>query len=310
MLAIINNILSNTTKNGKPYVVLDLFTEERKKINAKLWDTDKKDLSVKNHQIIDVNLIADDYNGRPSYVVLDYKLVEEKIDRSLFLPSLPEEKRVMYKGMFDGFVSQITVKKYVDLMSAFIADHGEKFMNWPASKVMHGAYLGGLFEHSVRVCAFSVSLAQQFGLMDGNKFSMDLIIVGSLLHDIGKMFTYDCQDGTIDYNEHEKLIGHPLFACMIIGSYQMKLKYKYLELLHVIASHMHKPEWGAVTTPKTFEADIVSYADEIEARASEFLRDDIDWQDKKAYSQARGDFIYRNSNAVQKSGKLLFKRKG
>jgi len=159
MLAIINNVLQNTTKTGKPYVVFDLYTEKRQKINAKLWDTEKNDLPLKNHDVIEVDLHEEEYNGKPSYIVTSYKAVNN-VDRKIFLPSISEEKKTMYTEMLDNIIAtHVTVKKYSDLLSAFFADYREKYLIWPASKVMHGAYLGGLLEHSVRVCNFAMSLA-------------------------------------------------------------------------------------------------------------------------------------------------------
>ena len=112
-------------------------------------------------------------------------------------------------------------------------------------------------------------------LYDYIKLDMDLIIFGSLLHDIGKTNDYK------DFDSIEKgetgilssgsyMVGHSYEGTHIVENYLEKYnledKFKY-QVLHMIGSHMKEfSEWGVLTSPKMLEVIVINYGDSMDAR--------------------------------------------
>ena len=294
--AIVANIMQHETKTGKPFLVLDLFTENREKINAKKWNTDKTDFNVNIYDTIECEIEETVYNNQPSYILHDYNVLDSKdIDKSLFIPSLKINEIENHKEYFNTAIFQLEESKYKRLMQCFVEDYAEKFFKAPSARKMHGNYIGGLLEHSCNVHKIAMNIAGMYNIDKTSKdFDISLISVGALLHDIGKIVTYGYDQGVIDYNKEEKTLGHTAVGMCMIYNYQCKLKANYTDLMHVIASHMNQIEWGAIQTPKILEATIVANADLMDARANIYYNDSINWdEDNKAWCDALRSFVYK-----------------
>ena len=88
-----------------------------------------------------------------------------------------------YEEKLQGFIRMVkTPALAMILKNIFQGEFLERFYKNPAGKQYHHAYLGGLLEHSVDVCQLALSMALTMDNVD-----KDLVIAGSLLHDIGKI---------------------------------------------------------------------------------------------------------------------------
>lgn len=80
------------------------------------------------------------------------------------------------------------------------------FFYAPASTKFHGAYKGGLFEHSFEVMRQLVQLTEKESLLWENPRSPYYI---GLLHDLCKVDQYDMSlDGKISWNPNQEFNGH------------------------------------------------------------------------------------------------------
>ena len=72
----------------------------------------------------------------------------------------------------------------------------------PAAKGMHHVYLGGLLEHSLALVKLVKTIVPLYG-----GINEDLLIVGALLHDVGKVHEMS-YERAFDYTDIGKLLGH------------------------------------------------------------------------------------------------------
>ena len=160
-------------------------------------------------------------------------------------------------------VSNLYLKKL--LASLFNEpDFREKFMNAPAAKKLHQAYRGGLAEHTINVANFCEAICRIYP-----QVNRDLLITTALLHDIGKIEEYKL-NGTIEYTDKGKLIGHIIIGTEIIDSKIKKINNfpEDLSLMvkHAILSHHGKFEFGSPKLPSTLPAVALFYADDTDAK--------------------------------------------
>ena len=142
------------------------------------------------------------------------------------------------------------------------------FCKAPASRSWHHGYLGGLLEHTVHVTTTCKEVASRRDDVD-----LSMLITGAIFHDLGKIDDYRF-DTVIDHTMSGKLLGHIMTGYHRLLTLIEKIpsfpEEKALRLCHIIASHHGKAEWGAPRPPKTIEAHIVHFADNMDAQVNGF----------------------------------------
>lgn len=137
----------------------------------------------------------------------------------------------------------------------------------PAAKGMHHAYAGGLLEHTLGVVRTAMALADLYPSLD-----RQALLAGAICHDLGKM--WELSSGlVIDYTTSGRLIGH---INIILEKIEPFLKKSGLEpelvehLKHLILSHHGLREFGSPCLPATAEAQVLHFADNIDAKINQF----------------------------------------
>ena len=105
----------------------------------------------------------------------------------------------------DPFYRKLLLKFFQD--EQFLAD----FQKAPAAKSMHHAYLGGLLEHSLAVAQLAEMIAGFYATLD-----RDLLVTGSLLHDIGKTKELLYDSFPFNYTDKGRLVGHLVLGVEMI----------------------------------------------------------------------------------------------
>lgn len=152
-------------------------------------------------------------------------------------------------------------------------DYKEKLIAKPSTESpRHHFFRGGLMYHSYCVTRNAIIIAELYDYLD---LDMDLIIFGSLLHDIGKTGHYkdfdlikDGERGILSSGDY--MVGHSYAGTHIVENYLTKYnlddQFKY-QALHMIGSHMKDyGECGTLISQKMLEVLIISYADSIDAK--------------------------------------------
>ena len=144
------------------------------------------------------------------------------------------------------------------------------FKDAPGGKLWHHNYIGGLLEHTLNV----TFAAERFALLYP-EVNRDLLITAGLLHDIGKIASYDYTK-FIDFTDEGRLVGHIVIGSQWVTRCNSKIdrfpKSLETELIHLILSHQGKLEHASPVVPMTLEGLILYYADELDSKANAFLR--------------------------------------
>ena len=81
-------------------------------------------------------------------------------------------------------------------------DIAQRYRRAPAAKQIHHAFLGGLLEHVLSLCALARMTAPHYPHVD-----CDLLLTGVVLHDIGKIYELNYERG-FSYSNEGQLLGH------------------------------------------------------------------------------------------------------
>ncbi|HPS31006.1 MAG TPA: HD domain-containing protein [bacterium] len=261
-------------KNGQRYMDVELF-DGVGSVNGKVWDLDHDvEEALQSGNVIKIlNGKVTKYQSVTQVVINDAGIVPpDKID-SECKGILPESK----------FSVEELDERWKDI-SSFLNETHKKLLDgfeksgkiWdlyttiPAGRSMHHACRRGLWEHSLNVAEIAAYIAEQYE----ERYNIDksLIILASLMHDIGKVFEFQLNPVTAmveRYSDRGKLLGHiymgttwieKLVSTVLPDDVDLKV-----ELLHIMLSHHGEYEFGSPKKPKTMEALIVSMCDNLDA---------------------------------------------
>jgi len=180
---------------------------------------------------------------------------------SRVLKTQPSKSEAELRAKLANFIEQIEsveLKKCVENL----LQENPFFYECPAAKRYHHAYKNGLLEHTIQIIDLAFGMMKTFD--NGIKINNDLIIVGSILHDIGKINCYKLVEGGIDVcptiSEQDHIINGVKLASKYIQSSEVD------QLIHIIASHHKEKHYGSPVSPISNEAWIISVTDDLSSK--------------------------------------------
>ncbi|MBI5235087.1 MAG: HD domain-containing protein [Deltaproteobacteria bacterium] len=257
------------SKTGKAYVNLRLM-DSTGSVEARIWDNaDALAALFQKDDVVSIKGYAVAYQGGIQLNVNSISAAPEgSYSVREFLPASTRAPEEMMADL-DAVIAGVGNPQIRALLEAIFtdADVRARFQTAPAAKVMHHPYLGGLLEHVLSICG----LASKVGSHYGKGVDVDLLICGAILHDIGKIYelTYS---KSFDYTDEGRLLGHITLGIALIDD-----KVKGIEkfdpallvlIKHMILSHHGHLEFGSPKRPKTTEALILYYLDDLDAKVN------------------------------------------
>lgn len=215
---------------------------------------------IKNAKAIYINGSVGTFNNKLK-IDIDYCETTNEIEN--MLPSLEEEKLETIKIKYKELKKQLNNPelKVLELVEERLED---KYFKAPGASRNHHAYLGGLAEHSVKMTLAALRIASVY--IDNVEIDLSLLILGGLVHDIGKIWENDFSSFPFTKTSKTQLIGgHIPIGLQFIGKICADVKYSKREVLeHIIAAHHDLKEWGTLIEARTIEACIIAKVDFID----------------------------------------------
>jgi 3'-5' exoribonuclease len=294
---LLSSISSREGKTGKPYLALTL-TDKSGQIDGRMWDDFAKLIDTCTAGCyIKVQGKLDKYNSKHQFIVTQMRpALANEIDTADFVPTSIYDIHTMAAEL-RGYVAAFKNLHLQRLVLSFLDDPklGPAFLEAPAAKRLHHAWIGGLLEHVLCLVRVLLSVAPFYPEADP-----DLLVTGAILHDMGKVRELSW-GSSFDYTLEGQLIGHisigqgllyekiaqldaeaaaklaadvpadsPLFTSTGVvpagadtEPFPPRLR---LLLEHMILSHHGKLEFGSPKLPMTPEAMLLSAMDDLEAK--------------------------------------------
>lgn len=285
---------------GSEYLELKL-SDASGDLKAFLWDVRaiEGDLeAIRADAFLWVKGSVTSYNGRLQMKLdkVRHAADAEVGDLSRFFPVSARPVPDMLAEL-DGLIASVRDPWIRPLLEALFigdADLRTAFAQAPAAKSMHHVYLGGLLEHSLSVAGMAERACGHY-----RGLNRDLVLAGVLLHDLGKTAELSYQR-SFGYTDAGNLLGHIVLeaewisrAAGRIPGFPEELR---LQILHIVLSHHGRLEFGSPVLPKTPEALLVHYLDDLDGKLEVMFRAQADEADGGAwspFSRALERMIYR-----------------
>jgi 3'-5' exoribonuclease len=239
-----------SSKNNARYMSISL-RDKTGVIEGKIWDrVDELAGLFERNDLVQVKGKSRLYQQKPQITITDIKRLDNELPLEEMRDFYPESEEGVehFKAQYRQFVSEMK-DPYLSRLFAVLEtrkDLQEKFFLFPASVGVHHVYMGGLLEHSVSMAKMGRFAAAAMG---GNA---DLVVAGSLLHDIGKVEELELKGG-FGYSDKGRLLGHIAIGVMIlkeliagVDGFPEDMAHV---LSHIIVSHHGVEEWGPRRNP-------------------------------------------------------------
>ena len=271
-LFLISLAQQNQARNGPYWRVV--FKDSSGSVEGKIWSPlSQQHPDLKAGNICEVRGRVVVYRERNEIAVDALRVLNEedaaRVNLGDFLPASSRDSESMLlelEALCRQNFSHGPWKKFYKLL---LKDEeiDSRLRTAPAAKAMHHAYAGGLLEHTLGVARTAMALADLYPSLD-----RQVLLAGAVCHDLGKM--WELSSGlVIDYTTRGRLIGH---ISIVLEKIEPFLKKSGLEpelaehLKHLVLSHHGTREFGSPCLPATAEAQVLHFADNIDAKINQF----------------------------------------
>ncbi len=272
------------TRANKPFVVLSLSNASGSIDSAPIWDEQMEwcagAVEGSVVQVIgEISTYGDDASRRRQLTITAPLRVLPPGDYNPehFLERVEYSTESMWSSI-DKMRGEFRSEKLRSAVDLFFADDEFRveFERTPGSVRGHHAKLGGLLLHVWEVASIARHTARTV-----KHANQDLVVAGALLHDIGKVQAYSISPKGFDHTTVGMLLGHVTLGALMFDRRLTASKLslsstQHNELLHMILSHHGSLEFGSPVQPMTAEAEIVHWADEASAKATDMIDEQSD----------------------------------
>ena len=253
-------------KSGELYLSL-LLGDRTGELDSKMWDNVADVIDTfERDDFVRVKGLMQVFHNRPQLTIHKLRRMDDsEVDYTDYFPSSARDPEEMWRELRE-VVAGVRHAHLKALLEAVLNDPevAQRYRRAPAAKSIHHAYLGGLIEHVLSLCAMAKLAAAHYPHVD-----LDLLLTGVILHDIGKIYELNYERG-ISYSTEGQLIGHIDIAMRMVGNTLRGLpdfppKLRTL-VEHMILSHHGHLEFGSPKLPQFPEALLLHYLDDMDSK--------------------------------------------
>ena len=284
----LETVASKLTREQKPYCELTM-ADSGDRMTLRVWSDHPNYKGCDSMQSGDFVEIAGEFYQHQQYGLDVRRWTTRALsaeERTQLLQG-PTELRARQAADWDYIVATtgaIRDPRLNALCAEFIAQHSARFRNTAAARTYHHARRGGLVEHTAQMMRVATAIGPLYPSLN-----LDLLVAGILFHDAGKLWeNYLPETGfSMPFDELGEMVGHIGIGLEVVNSLWRKILAEdrlrswselrpasddvRIHLLHLIAAHHGEMQLGSPVFPKTPEAIVLHYIDNLDARLEMIL---------------------------------------
>ncbi|MHB8281922.1 MAG: 3'-5' exoribonuclease YhaM family protein [bacterium] len=260
-------------KTGKDYISLKL-SDKTGDIKANIWDNTQKFANIfEPGDFIKIKSRTSVFQNELQLNITDAEKIDiTGSDLCLFLKSSKFNIDDMFSELCAILRENINDKYIGELIELFLNDekYTGKLKSLPAAKSIHHAYIGGLLEHTLSIVKTGLLMSIHYK----DSVNKDIMLAGCFLHDAGKIQELKFNKNITEYSDEGRLMGHIVLGVNSISNkidsisgFPENMK---ILILHSVVAHHGELEFGSPKRPKTIEAVILHFIDNMDAKVNQF----------------------------------------
>ncbi|HNQ24368.1 MAG TPA: HD domain-containing protein [Phycisphaerae bacterium] len=265
-----------TTTQGSLYIHA-VLADKTGQIPARVWQaTEAMFNGMPEGGFLRVKGRTEAYKGNLQFIIEAIRVADSAtINLADFLPRTTGDVDKMYARLGE-ILRGIKQPDLAALVEELLADAVlmERLRTAPAAIGLHHAFVGGLLEHTLHLLEVALRVIPLYP-----KLSLDLVLMGLLLHDIGKTVELSYTTN-LAYSDAGQLLGHITQGVLLIERkvdavaartgrpFPDELRWA---LQHIVLSHHGQYEFGSPKLPAFPEAVAIHYLDNMDAKVNLYL---------------------------------------
>lgn len=248
------------TKANKPYLQAT-FSDGTDTVSGNIWDWSG---ALPELGVYDVAAVAGEYMGKKQLNNIDMRWSDNQ-DKAAFGIKYVDDVQG-YVNMFNNFLSLIENETLRNIVADVYSRVAARYATASSAVGVHHVGAGGNLVHTCEVALLSSKIAAGMKMLNYT-INEDLCIAGALLHDVGKIDTYEIDGPAVNMSTDGTLLDHIALGVKRLHQSAVAQQHPDVSRLleHIILSHHGSKEFGSPVTPKFMEAYVVNYADGISA---------------------------------------------
>jgi len=264
-------------RNGQLYLQVE-FADKSGIITGRMWNASDDDFNAfDDGDYVHVEGHTQLFSGNLQLIVTHVERVDPRTVDETEFRVLSGGDVARLEAELRAILGTITTPPLVELAKELLADAPlmAAFARAPAGVKHHHAYAGGLLDHVVNLLRLADRVAPLYPALD-----RDLLLVGVLVHDIGKTAELESEKG-FSYTDAGQLLGHVLLGLEIVEAAIRRIEARTgqpfdveaaVRVKHMIASHHGQYEFGSPKLPMTLEALALHHLDHLDAKMAAVLQ--------------------------------------
>jgi 3'-5' exoribonuclease len=184
-------------------------------------------------------------------------------DLDLLLFATPYDRASLWRELNELALTHLR-PPLQELVLHLLTLYEPEFQTHPAARKNHHPYLGGLLEHTWSLTRLALQVLEVYPWLH-----RDLVLAGVILHDVGKLKEFT-RPAAPELTPVGGLVGHIALGWEMVRTAAREIGFPDEELLlqleHILLSHHGSLENGSPVPPRTPEALLVHYLDDLDAK--------------------------------------------
>lgn len=284
--ALVEDLKSGITKRNTKYYTVILRDQSADSIKAQVWEESVLPANLSIGDVVKFCGSVSSYQGNKQITIRNMTQATRTKPED-YIKKTSKDVEDMWKhiqnrvsGMKDFFCRHLGTEL---ITSEYLSS---LFKKAPAATKVHNNWVGGLIEHVFAMCNLADGICDHYQGYYPN-LNKDQVILGCMLHDLGKVFEYENDNPVFPKTPSGVLVNHIVWgpswvysqASMLMSAIQKgdfaedpsininTIRDARDSVMHMVASHHGKIEWGSPVVPATIEAIILHYIDNLDTHA-------------------------------------------
>lgn len=244
------------------------FIQNRNIVQFKIWEPDIfEEVQIHGKGIYEAKVVGSEFGGVYLTVKRIMKCNDPEVNPADFLPSLPEgHNQKLYDKVKEKLLKVGASEEIFSLADNLMhaPEIKNRYFEEGAAMHYHDNVIGGLAHHSFKMLNILAAVLENIPAL---RASADLLVLGIILHDIGKIYEYsNLGPGPYWFSNH-RVRGIEFLADHKDEVIAIKNEYFYRQLQAIINGH----HGDYADRPSSIAAAIVHYIDTLESQVTGYV---------------------------------------